>query len=169
MTMRLSRRRPIWQAALTVVPLAVGLGVLVVGEPGDDASARHRSLSTQQRDVSTTVESRALPRGLAVIQLERQADALPVDELTTVAASPSRSPGERYLALRRLEREAPGVAVAEAERLVMAAQGREDGFLALNALATLARLPEGRESLARCAAQAPTRELRDAAVRLASR
>lgn len=79
---------------------------------------------------------------------------------------PAGGPGSRYLGLRRLESlSGPDpTALAEAEAVVLAATDDPDGrFLAVNALAVLARAPGGHDALARCVERAPTDSLRKAA------
>lgn len=182
MTRRLSRRAPIWQAALAVVPLALGLGALLMSEsaevsergtpaarlPVDPLAASERSKEEPPRDPPSSTGPRPLPPALAVVHLQRGIDAISVNDLATIVASPARTPSERYVALRRLERDAPSAAVVEAEKVAMANEEGADTFLALNALGALARHPEGQTSLRRCAAKASSKAVRDTATRLAA-
>lgn len=167
MTLRLPRKRPFWQAALVVAPLAVLLGMLLIvtDEGGEDRRSPLPSpVITDATDLATT--DRTLPASLSAVQLTRDLDRTPTHELAVVVRSQERSAAERYVALRALERTSGPVAALEAERVVMSATPSDDGFLALNALATLARLDGGGEPLLRCAAQAPTPRLRAAAATL---
>ncbi|MCO5165160.1 MAG: hypothetical protein M9894_02175 [Planctomycetes bacterium] len=178
MTRRLSRRAPVVHAVAAVIPAAVALGALVMAEPDDVRDARRHvpvdlpaALIVSSTPPSTPVIEgpRPLPPALAAVALDRRAATASSEELSAIVAGSEHAPGERYVALRRLETLSPATAVAEAERVAMTHGAADDPWIALNALSTLARLPEGRAALARCAEAAPSPRVREAATRLARR
>jgi hypothetical protein len=95
---------------------------------------------------------------------------LTVDDARSATRSAVARPDARYLALRKLEGTSPANAAEEAEAIVLSAADTEEGrFLAVNALAVLARKADGRPALLRCAERAPTAALREAAKTLLAR
>lgn len=137
-TRRLSRRAPVVHAVVVVIPAAAALGVLVMAEPDDDRDARRHAAASELPGTPVVSSAplvegpRPLPPALAVVALDRRATTATSEELTAIVAAPEHAPGERYLALRRLETLSPSAAVAEAERVAMTHGATDDAWIALN-------------------------------------
>ncbi|MCO5169115.1 MAG: hypothetical protein M9894_22455 [Planctomycetes bacterium] len=167
---RLRRRTIPWSLASLLVPI-LATGWLVISELRDEPRAP--SGPTLVRPPVPPAERPAarppgkpgpdLPDDLLLVRLAAE-PTVGSAEARHVVQGAEHSPAARYAALRRLEGLTGPAAVEEAEALVLGAAPDADGrFLAVNALGVLARSPEGRAALARCAERAPDASLRQAA------
>lgn len=110
-----------------------------------------------------------LPPELAKKQLAGASD-LPAKEVRAVAASKKQPPGQRLLALKRLERSKDPQVVPLAVQIVeQVGKSKEERLLAVNALGVLSRSPKGRKELARFARSASDSEVRRVAQTLLAR